>query len=180
MTTVFIAGSRRISRLGKPVLERLENIVSSGHSVVVGDANGVDKAVQKYLADKGYQKVKVYILGSGCRNNLGGWSVRSVPLLNGKRGFESYAARDLAMAKDGDVGFFIWDGKSKGTANNISNMLKLAKISLVFVAPWKRMISVKTEEDFIQIIKLRDEANGGILASPRSQEASARQPSFSW
>lgn len=180
MTTVFIAGSRRIARLGKPVLERLENIAINGHSVVVGDANGVDKAVQKYFSDTGYQKIKVYVSGSSCRNNLGGWTVISIPLLGGKRGFESYSARDLAMAKDGDVGFFIWDGKSKGTANNISNMLNMSKSSLVFAAPWKKMIPVKTKDDFSKIIKLHDEANGEILVSPRSQEAPANQSSFSW
>jgi probable addiction module antidote protein len=47
MNTVFIGGSRHVSRLPAPAKERLDNIVKSGFHIVVGDANGADKAVQK-------------------------------------------------------------------------------------------------------------------------------------
>jgi hypothetical protein len=46
MTTVFIGGSRHITRLTSDVRARLDRIVSSHLPVVVGDANGADKVVQ--------------------------------------------------------------------------------------------------------------------------------------
>src|SRR5215831_18637941 len=49
MNTVFIGGSRHVSRLPSEVKKRLDNVVASGHRVIVGDANGADKAVQKHF-----------------------------------------------------------------------------------------------------------------------------------
>ena len=46
MNTLFIGGSRHVSRLPTDVKKRLDNVISSGHRVIVGDANGADKAVQ--------------------------------------------------------------------------------------------------------------------------------------
>jgi hypothetical protein len=45
MSTVFIGGSRHITRLSDHVKERLNNIVGSGFLIIVGDAAGADKAV---------------------------------------------------------------------------------------------------------------------------------------
>lgn len=52
MTKVFIGGSRHVSRLTAPVLERLHTIMEKELSVIVGDANGADKAVQNYFSAK--------------------------------------------------------------------------------------------------------------------------------
>ena len=43
MKTVFIGGSRHVSRLSAEVKGRLNNVIKNGHRVVVGDANGADK-----------------------------------------------------------------------------------------------------------------------------------------
>ena len=37
------------------------------------------------------------------------------------------------MASEADYGFMIWDGCSKGTTNNISNLLNAGKMVLVFL-----------------------------------------------
>ena len=58
-TRVFIAGSRRLSRLNHYVRRRLDTIVAKGFTVILGDANGVDKAVQQYLSSKSYRDVLV-------------------------------------------------------------------------------------------------------------------------
>lgn len=181
MTTVFVAGSRRISRLGKPVLERLDNIMGQGHAVVVGDANGVDKAVQDYLAAKAYPKVEIYCSGTLCRHNLGGWPVRSVPLLQGKRGFESYATRDLAMAQQAGVGFFIWDGRSKGTHNNILNMLKLEKKSLVFFPGVNRFVTIRASEDLSQLqVVAQFGPASRETGAPQQAQAHPEQAAWGW
>jgi len=56
-TKVFIAGSRRLSRLNKDMRRRIDNIVNKGFTVIVGDANGVDRAVQRYLSSRHYGSV---------------------------------------------------------------------------------------------------------------------------
>ena len=57
MTKVFIGGSRRVSRFNAQIRERLDNIMEKGFPIVMGDANGADKAVQQYLHSKHYQNV---------------------------------------------------------------------------------------------------------------------------
>ena len=39
MSTVFLSGSRKISRLSEDVIVRLQNIIDSGLKVIIGDAN---------------------------------------------------------------------------------------------------------------------------------------------
>lgn len=180
MTKVFIGGSRRIARLGKPVLERLESIVNQGHAVVVGDANGVDKAVQKFFLEKGYKNVEVFVSGKECRNNLGGWRVRQVPLLNGKRGFGSYSARDLAMANEAGVGFFIWDGKSKGTLNNILSMLSMGKNSLVFACEHKRLVTVRAKDDLKQLGHQQVGKENLLPPGADKRQPISEQSTFTW
>jgi hypothetical protein len=44
----------------------------------VGDANGADKAVQRYLADKACPNVLVHCIQDHCRDNVGNWLTRQV------------------------------------------------------------------------------------------------------
>ena len=53
------------------------------------------------------------------------------------KGFDFYAAKDLAMAKAADYGFMIWNGSSKGTLNDIINLTLLDKKVLVYYTPDK-------------------------------------------
>ena len=46
MTAVFIGGSRRISRINVDVRARLDRIVENRLPILIGDANGADKAVR--------------------------------------------------------------------------------------------------------------------------------------
>ena len=80
MTRVFVSGSRSIGRLNEKISQRLENLISQGLEIVIGDASGADKAVQKWLADRGYAGVTVYCSGGKCRNNLGNWPVTVIPV----------------------------------------------------------------------------------------------------
>ena len=73
MTKVFIGGSRKIGRLGPEVRQRLDRIIEKKIQVLIGDANGADKAVQMYLRSRGYYRVQVFCMDGVCRNNVGGW-----------------------------------------------------------------------------------------------------------
>ena len=51
--TVFISGSRNglvFGKLPKPVTKKIDDMMVKGYKILVGDANGVDKAVQNYLS----------------------------------------------------------------------------------------------------------------------------------
>src|SRR6267378_387899 len=55
MHSVFVAGSRALSKLNAQVKERLDNILRKEFTVLVGDANGADKAVKR---DRHYYGIK--------------------------------------------------------------------------------------------------------------------------
>lgn len=147
MHSVFVAGSRALSKLNTQVKERLDNIVKQNFKVLVGDANGADKAVQRYLAEGGYQHVVVYCM-EVCRNNEGNWPTRAHSAESGRRhDRQYYGIKDLAMAKDASCGFMIWDGTSKGTLTNVINLVNAEKRVLLYSAPKKHFFTLRTTED---------------------------------
>ena len=153
-TTVFIAGSRAISRLNDTIRKRIDNIVLEGHDVVVGDANGADRMVQQYLADKGYQRVVVYCTGARCRNNVGAWpTVAVAPPAGVHGGFEFYAAKDQQMAEAATHGLMLWDGESRGTLANVKNLLAAKKPSVVYLSPLKKFLTVRSTDDLGNLLE---------------------------
>lgn len=146
MTSVFIGGSRKITKLAPPVKERIDNIVNNGFTVLVGDADGADSCVQQYLADHHYGNVIVFCMEGACRNNIGNWNVRSIKSQTDKKGFDFYAVKDMQMAQEASYGFMIWDAKSNGTLNNMINLLKREKKVLVYFSP---------EDSFYTLINFR-------------------------
>src|SRR5579859_6703867 len=106
---------------------RLDNIIEKRLRVLVGDANGFDRAAQAYLAERGYSAVVVYCTAGECRNNVAGWPQHTVEYKGRDRGLEFYTAKDDAMLQDADYGLFAWDGKSKGTLRNIRKMAEHGK-----------------------------------------------------
>jgi hypothetical protein len=148
MTKVFIGGSRRISRLNVAVKQRIDCIVEKRLPVVVGDANGADKAVQTYLQSKGYDLVEVFCSGNVCRNNVGDWPVRGIPVNGRVRGFGFYAIKDRAMANEASVGLMLWDKKSAGTLMNVLRLVRQNKNVVIYVSPDREFLHVKGESDW--------------------------------
>lgn len=147
MTSVFIGGSRRLSRINAELIRRLDNIIHKQLRVLVGDANGFDRAAQAYLAERGYRNVLVYCTSGQCRNNVGVWPMQAVEFSGRHSGFAFYAAKDDAMARDAAYGLFAWDGKSRGTLRNICNMAELEKPSVVYVSPNREFVTIRTVSD---------------------------------
>lgn len=144
MNTIFIGGSRHVSRLPPEVKKRLDNVINSGHRVIVGDANGADKAIQKHFLEKHYDKVTVFCSGAKPRNNLGTWHTRRVDAPKNAKGFHFYAAKDREMAREADFGLMIWDGKSPGTILNVLRLTLAGKIAVLFKVPDKEVVKIKT------------------------------------
>lgn len=150
---VFVAGSRQISRLPAAVKLRLDTMIEKGLQVLVGDANGVDKAVQQHFSTRAYRNVIVHCMKGGCRNNIGGWPIREFEAPRGARGFDYYSVKDRAMSTAAEYGLMLWDGKSKGTINNVVNLSREGKPVVVYVAPTKRFVTVKGLDDLRSVLE---------------------------
>jgi hypothetical protein len=165
-STVFIGGSRFISRLPTSAIEHLARTVDEGLAVVVGDANGADKAVQRYLAERQYPRVTVYCMRGECRNNLGDWPVQEVDG-SGRRGYDYYSLKDVEMAAAADQALMIWDQKSRGTFANLARMVQAGKPALVYLAPAKEWREVRGRHDLVQLRDLCALEDAAKLTIPR-------------
>jgi hypothetical protein len=159
MTTVFIGGSRRIARLNEAVKSHINNIIRQRMKVLIGDANGIDKAMQQYFADNAYDNVVVYCMEGNCRNNIGNWPVERIVANYNKRDFAYYATKDLEMARGASCGFMIWDGKSRGTLNNVLNLLHLQKKVLIYFSIDKACHTIKSLNDLRRLLDMCEEAH---------------------
>jgi len=147
MISVFIGGSRRISRMNGELARRLDNIIRKQFRVLIGDANGFDRLAQTYFATHHYASVVIYCTNGVCRNNVGNWPLHTVEYHGWSRGLEFYTAKDDAMLADADYGLFGWDGKSKGTLRNIRIMAERGKPSAVYVSPIRKFVTVRNLRD---------------------------------
>ncbi|WP_103035865.1 hypothetical protein [Castellaniella caeni] len=152
MTTIFVAGSINIKNLDRQVRERLDRIIDSGFSIVVGDADGADSSIQSYLAGKQAQHITVFCSGENPRNNLGGWPVHHVAAKAspGTRAF--FTAKDIEMARVADYGLMIWDAKSTGTLSNVLELLQQKKKAVVFVNKDKDFVNVGSLEQLHNLL----------------------------
>lgn len=106
---VVIAGSRSITdKYYKQLLTAIEYSKFEITEVVSGCAIGVDKMGEKYAR---------------C-NDI---SVKQMPADWNKYGKSAGPIRNKQMADYTDAAIILWDGKSAGTSNMISNMTKLNK-----------------------------------------------------
>ena len=156
MNKVIFGGSRKLGKLSKAIKQHADNIISQMCLVLVGDANGADRAMQEYLAEKKYPHVLVFCAGNTCRNNVGSWETRCVPTGRACKDFRHYAARDAEMIKEADYGFMVWDGKSKGTVNNIVGLVEMDKPVLVYFSPRKTFLTLKSNRDIVGLLTLCD------------------------
>lgn len=152
MKKIFFGGSRNLGKLNQAIRERANNIISNGYLVLLGDANGADRAMQKYLAEKSYTHVLTFCAGSFCRNNIGRWKTRLIQVNRTQKDFQYYAVRDEKMSDEADYGFMLWDGKSKGTLNNIINMIVRKKPVLVYFSPKRKFFTVKSDSELTELL----------------------------
>jgi hypothetical protein len=152
VTRVFVGGSRRITRLDAEVRQRLDRIVEKGLPVVIGDANGADKAVQRYLSERKFDAVEVFSADESPRNNAGGWSIRVIRPQHARKDFDYYATKDRAMAAAATVGLMLWDGQSRGTLMNVLRLADQRKPVVVYVQPRKGFVDVRTSGDLAVLL----------------------------
>lgn len=159
---VFIAGPRIIRSLDENILKKLNSICNKNYEILVGDANGIDSSVQQHLTSLKYSNVKVYSSNGIVRNNYGNWQVKSITVDNNIKGFDFYAQKDLEMVKDADMGFMIWNGESKGTFNDIVNLLKINKNVVMYFIPNKKFYFFENMDEFEKFLTVNVKLNNNL------------------
>jgi len=135
MTSVFISGSIDLKSIPQTVRISLDNIINQNLHIVIGDAEGIDLAVQKYLNEKKYFNVTIFSITSPPRNCISDKfnikyidyknTVEYISLSEQEKAKIEYSERkkqtfkDIEMSKYADYFLTIWDGKSEGTKNNL-------------------------------------------------------------
>ena len=152
MTRVFVGGSRDVTRLDSEVNRRLARIIEKRLPVLVGDANGADKAVQRYLSERHFDLVEVFAADESPRNNLGGWPVRVVRPTHARRDFDYYATKDRAMAAEATVGLMLWNGQSRGTLMNVLRLTTANKPVVIFLSQKGTFVEVREGSDLASLL----------------------------
>lgn len=149
---------------------RLDRIVEKGLAVVIGDANGADKAIQRYLSEQEFERVEVYCADESPRNNAGGWPFRVIRPGHARRDFDFYATKDRAMAAAATVGLMLWDGQSRGTVMNVLRLADRNKPVVVYVQPRKGFVDVRTRGDLSALLAELDRETAKRLHAAAAAE----------
>ena len=142
---VFISGSREISGFDENISNALFDELNSDAEILVGDADGVDTEIQKFCAAQQYKNVTVFATNGKVRNNVGNFAVRNVPVDKNAYYKTFFTQKDVAMTDIADYGVAIWDGKSKGTLNNIERLVKQNKPCHVYLMGCKKWVTIENE-----------------------------------
>lgn len=135
---VFISGTSKLqdksstyyrSGLPNPIKNEIEGYIRDRKKIIVGDAPGLDTAVQEYLADRGYKKVVVYGTDH-TRVNKGNFKEKVV---NGS-GYEEgskewHTLKDKAMQEDAMEGLavILEKGGASATRKNVEALINQNK-----------------------------------------------------
>jgi hypothetical protein len=165
VTSVFLSGSRKISKLAPEVVERIKAMTDGELDILIGDANGADRVMQALLLELAYDRVIVYHSGDIIRNNVGDWRSVSIAVEPGVEGREFFTRKDRRMAELADFGFIVWDGKSSGSMSNALEMTRLGKKCVIYVGPQHAFVVVRDPGD---VEHLRETMPTGLKARPSS------------
>jgi hypothetical protein len=154
MAMIFIGGSRDITVLPDPAIDRICSIVAQEHGILIGDAPGVDAEVQGLLAGYAYEHVGVFHVGKEPRHNLGDWAAYHVPPPPGARGFAVHAEKDREMARRANYGLMIWDGVSPGTFLNVLRLALIASPCVIYDTMRSRVATTYSVADWRAMLEL--------------------------
>ena len=126
-------------------------LVHNEYEILVGDANGVDKAIQIILDDMKYPYVLVYHVGDKPRNNVGNWKEINVITKNKKGTFDYFSEKDIKMSDKCDFALVIWDNESRGALCNAIRVLSMGKKIRIYSGNEKKVFSIDSTDVFREI-----------------------------
>lgn len=158
--TVFVSGSLSVTELSDFAKAHVRSIVTNRMNVLIGDAYGADKSIQQELYKKyDYPFVTVYASNGKVRNSIGDRKVKAVDVPPYIHGREFYTYKDVAMSNDCDFGFMLWDGKSKGTLNNIERLLSMDKLSIICLSNRHKSFKIENRQQLDDMLDFIKEMN---------------------
>ena len=86
------------------------------------------------------------------------------------RGFQFYKQKDIAMANTADYGFMIWDGESKGTLNNMIDLISRNKPVMVYLINQKKVLTVENTEDLNELFRNCNKETKSLYLKLRGKE----------
>lgn len=143
--TVFVSGSSKtqdkssgyyLKRLPYSVRYELKEHMKRGDKIIVGDAPGIDRQTQDYLAKKNYTNVEVFSPGKEGARYLAnpGWKQTNVDKPGVEIGSKEWlAAKDFVMSKLADKGIAVTiDEGAKATRKNVDRLVEANKEVMVY------------------------------------------------
>jgi hypothetical protein len=125
MSSVFISGSIAIKTIPRSVEDSINRIIEQNIQIKVGDADGIDTMVQNYCKRKSYINVTVYSIYSSPRYRVPSFNKKYIVVdTDLKKERERQKEKDSAMTLESDFSLVVWDGKSKGSYQNILRAIK--------------------------------------------------------
>lgn len=158
---VFVGGSKSLKVLPQQALFILDTHMCEDDEILIGDRKGADELVQRFMKQRRYDLVTVYVTEGKERYILGDWNVRAIKCLGRKRRFgryynyAHYLEKDRAMALDADCAVMIWDRRSWRTFLNILNMVALGKPVHVVLQDGSAEYDVASFEDVHGLLPAR-------------------------
>jgi len=131
---VFISGSITITQLPDCIEDSIRKIKDQNLEILVGDADGIDTLVQDFCKILNYSNVTVYSIYSSPRYKVPEFNKQYIAVKSDtKKERERQKEKDSAMTQDSDYSLVIWDGKSKGSYQNILRALENKKKIKVYL-----------------------------------------------
>ena len=143
--SVFISGSSKTQfedsgyyrkELPKAIQDKIDDYMKDHAHIIVGDAPGIDRQVQDYLNEKGYDAVEIYGPGKQVRYAANDkWKTNPVDAPE----FEEMSPewlrkKDIAMTNDATEGLaIVLDNGAVATRNNVARLREQGKQAEVFV-----------------------------------------------
>ena len=164
---IYLAGSRvgvSSGRLPNAVRDRVGTIVRRGMRVVIGDANGADRALQMLLRELGHKDVSVIVGGSGRVRNLADpdWPVERIGASSPLTGRALMTLKDETMGERATHGLMVWsdvyanrfgrESVSSGTLRNVWQLLSAGKPVALFYVPAGSFFDLKSLDDYENLV----------------------------
>lgn len=143
--SVFISGSSKTQfedsgyyrkELPKAIQNKIDDYMKDHAHIIVGDAPGIDRQVQDYLNEKGYDAVEIYGPGKQVRYAANDkWKTNPIDAPE----FEEMSPewlrkKDIAMTNDATEGLaVVLDNGAQATRNNVARLREQGKQAEVFI-----------------------------------------------
>lgn len=138
-------------------------IIDQNIHINVGDADGIDTLVQNYCKGRNYSNITVYSIYSPPRYKVLGFNKKHIAVdTDSKKERERQKEKDEAMTIDSDYSLVIWDGKSKGSYQNILRAINDDKKVKIYLQYKNRFLESKEITD--KEIELIYRKNNGYTA----------------